>query len=179
MKKVLYIALAPVLALSAVNIQDKVPPTAQIQRGRELFLNSPKGVACKTCHQIGGLGTAVAPDLTTMASYGSVHSLVMTMHMKLTDNVLRFRTSAGNFPGIVKSKKGPLMEVYDLSKLPPELRTVNATQVISMDRDEQWKHPPAMANYNQQELADIIAFLRWATTGAQADIAPAEINPAW
>lgn len=179
MKKVLYAVLAPAILLSAANIQDKVPPTAQIQRGRELFLNSPKGTACKTCHEVAGVGTAIAPDMTTMAKYASLHSLVMTMHMKMTDNVLRFKTSAGNFPGIVKAKNGSTLEVYDLSKLPPQLRRLSLNQITSMDRDEQWKHPPAMANYNQQELADIISFLRWATTGAQAEIAPAEIDPAW
>jgi hypothetical protein len=159
--------------LSAASIQDKVPPTAQIQRGREYFVNSPKGTACKRCHQLGGVGPAIAPDLTTMASYGSVHSLVMTMHMKLTENVLQIKTPVGAFPGILKSKAGSRIEVYDLSKLPPELRTFGTNQIISMDRDEKWKHPPALANYNQQELADIIAFLRWAATGAQAEIAPA------
>ncbi|HUA18506.1 MAG TPA: c-type cytochrome [Bryobacteraceae bacterium] len=179
MKKLLFLALAPAALLSAANIQDKMPPTPQIQRGRELFMNSPRGTACKTCHQVAGLGTAIAPDMTAMASYGSIHSLVMTMHMKMTDNVLRFKTSAGNFPGIVKLQNGALIEVYDLSKTPPVLRTLNRMQIISMDRDDQWKHPPATANYSQQELADIIAFLRWATTGAQTEIAPAEIDPAW
>ena len=179
MKKALYFVLAPALLLTAASVGDKVPPTEQIQRGRELFLNSPKGVACKTCHQLAGLGTAIAPDLTTMASFGSVHSIVMTMHMKMTENVLRFKTPAGNFPGIVKAKHGTEIEVYDLSKMPPELRTLNTNQVISMDRDEKWKHPPALANYNQQELADIVAFLKWAATGTPTAIAPADIDPAW
>jgi hypothetical protein len=61
--------------------------------------------------------------------------------------------------------------VYDLSKLPPEVRAFSTNQIISVDRDEKWKHPPALANYNQQELADIIVLLRLAATGARAEIA--------
>jgi hypothetical protein len=179
MKKALYIVLAPVLLLPAANIEEKVPPTPQIQRGRELFLNSPKGIACKTCHQLGGLGTAIAPDLKTMASYGSVHSIVMTMHMKMTEHVLQVKTFVGTFPGIVKERSGTKVEVYDLSKMPPQLRTLTTNQIVSMERDEKWKHPPALANYNQQELADIVAFLRFAATGAQGEVAATEIDPAW
>ncbi len=45
-----------------------------------------------------------------------------------------------------------------------------------MDRDTVWRHPPALVDYNAQELADIIGFLRWAATGSQKEIKPSEVE---
>ena len=114
MRKALYILVVSALSLPAIQAQDKAAPTAQIERGRELFTNAKKGVACKTCHQLAGIGTAVGPDLTNMASNGSVHSIVLTMHMTMTEHVYRIRTSVSSFPGILKAKYGDKTEVLRL-----------------------------------------------------------------
>lgn len=179
MRKALYVVVVSALSLPAVQAQQNAAPTAQIERGRELFTNSKKGVACKTCHHLAGIGTAVGPDLTTMASYGSIHSIVMTMHMTMTEHVYRIKTITSSFPGILKQKYGDRVEYYDLSQIPPVLRTLYKNQIVSAERDETWRHPPALANYNQQELADIVAFLKFATTGTKEDIAAGDINPSW
>jgi mono/diheme cytochrome c family protein len=179
MRKALYILVVSALSLPAVRAQDKTVPTPQIERGRELFTNAKKGVACKTCHQLGGIGTAVAPDLTNMASNGSVHSIVLTMHMTMTEHVYRVRTVTNSFPGILKQKYGDRVEYYDLGQIPPVLRTLSTHEIISTERDEKWRHPPALANYNQQELADVIAFLKFAATGSKQEIAVADIDPTW
>jgi hypothetical protein len=157
--------------------QEKTAPTPQIERGRELFTNAKKGVACKTCHSLGGVGTAIGPNLTNMASNGSVHSIVMTMHMTMTEHVYRIKTAAASFPGILHQKYGDRTEYYDLSQIPPVLRTLYTNQIVSAERDEKWRHPPAMANYTSQELADVISFLKFAATGSQKEIATAEVGP--
>lgn len=179
MRKALYVLLVSALSLPAVQAQDKTAPTPQIERGRELFTNAKKGVACKTCHQLGGVGTAIGPDLTNMASYGSVHGIVMTMHMQMTEHVYRVRTTVASFPGILKQKYGDRVEYYDLSQIPPVLRTLYNREVVSIDRDEKWRHPPALANYTPQELADVISFLKFTTTGSKQEINAAEIDPNW
>lgn len=179
MRKALYFIMVSTLSLPAVQAQDKAAPTAQIERGRELFTNAKKGVACKTCHQLGGVGTAIGPNLTNMAANGSVHSLVMTMHMTMTEHVLRVRTNVSSFPGILKQKYGDRVEYYDLSQIPPVVRTLFENQIVSAERDEKWHHPPALANYTQQELADVIAFLKFATTGSRQEIAASDVDPNW
>lgn len=179
MRKALYVLLVPALTLPAVRAQDKAAPTPQIERGRELFANAKKGVACKTCHQLGGIGTAVGPDLTNMASNGSVHSIVMTMHMTMTEHVYRVKTAVSSFPGILKQKYGDRVEYYDLSYIPPVLRTLTNKEIVSVERDEKWRHPPALAHYSPQELADIIAFLKYECTGSQQEIVAADIDPSW
>jgi cytochrome c2 len=179
MRNALYVLMVSALSLPAVQAQDKSAPTPQIERGRELFTNAKKGVACKTCHSLAGIGTAIGPDLTNMATNGSVHSIVMTMHMTMTEHVVRVKTAVSSFPGILKQKFGDRVEYYDLSQIPPVLRTLFTNQIVSAERDEKWRHPPAMANYNAQELADVIAFLKFATTGSQQEIAAADVDPKW
>jgi hypothetical protein len=179
MRKAAYLLLISALSLPAIQAQDKAAPTPQIERGRDLFTHSKKGVACKTCHYLGGVGTAIGPDLTTMAKYGSLHSIVMTMHMQMTEYVYRVKTTVTSFPGILKGTYGDRVEYYDLSTIPPVLRTVFKNQIVSAERDQTWKHPPARANYTQQELADIVAYLKYATTGSQQEIVAGDVDPSW
>src|SRR5271169_4795723 len=86
-------------SISGVAIaQSKAPISAQATRGREIFLKSSKGVACATCHSMAGLGTAIGPDLTNMASVPP-HGIVSTMHMSMTEYVQEVKTSEGTFSG--------------------------------------------------------------------------------
>jgi hypothetical protein len=45
-----------------------------------------------------------------------------------------------------------------------------------MKANTKWKHPPALAGYTSQELADLIGFLKWAATGTQKEVGPAEVE---
>ena len=169
-------ALALAASPHVATAQEKQPPTAQTRRGRELFLKSPKGIACGTCHTMAGVGTAVGPDLIKMASLATPRGLVSVMQMKMTENVQEVKTAAGTFPGIQKQKQGDEFEIWDLGQTPPVLRKLTSKDIISMTRDQHWKHPPTSADYTSQELADIIGFLRWAATGSQREIKVADIE---
>jgi mono/diheme cytochrome c family protein len=166
------IAMALCLAIA----QSKRPATAQSLRGRELFLKSPKGVACATCHALDGVGTAIGPDLSPFASVATPHSLVATIKMTMTNEVQLVKTADSKFPGILKSKQGDDIEIWDLSKIPPVLHKLTAKEITSMERDTVWRHPPALADYNAQELADIIGFLRWASTGSQKEVKASDVD---
>ncbi len=156
--------------------QSKQPPTPQTQRGRELFLKSPKGIACGTCHVMAGLGTAIGPDLAKTVSMATPRGLVAMMQMDSTSNVQEVKIAAGTFPGIQKQKQGDTFEIWDLSQTPPTLRTLASKDILSMTRDQHWKHPPTTAEYTSQELADIVGYLRWAATGSQREIKVADIE---
>jgi mono/diheme cytochrome c family protein len=156
--------------------QEKQPPTAQTRRGRDLFLKSPKGIACGTCHTMAGVGTAVGPDLARMASLATPRGLVAVIQMESTENVQEIKTAAGTFPGIQKQKQGDDFEIWDLGQTPPVLRKLTSKEILSMNRDQHWKHPPTQAGYSSQELADIVGFLRWAASGSQREIKAAEIE---
>ena len=64
----LYITLLFGLSLQVLAAEDGRPIPPQAARGRELFLQSPKGTACGTCHEMAGIGTAVGPDLSKLAA---------------------------------------------------------------------------------------------------------------
>ena len=176
MLKASFVGLVFGLALQVAAGQEKQSITSQIDRGRELFVRSPKGTACGTCHTMAGLGTAVGPDLKKLSSVVGPKGLVMTIRMTLTAYVQEVRSSQGIFPGILEQKDGDDIEIWDLSKKPPLLRKLKSAQIESMKQNERWKHPPASAGYTPQELADIIGFLKWASTGSRKEVAIADLG---
>jgi mono/diheme cytochrome c family protein len=176
MKRSVRFALLAILSLQIGASANDRPLTAQAERGRELFLKTPKGTACATCHSLAGVGTAVGPDLRTLAAAVGPRPLVMTIKMTVTAYVQDVETSEGNFPGLQKAKQGDQIDIWDLSQTPPVLRNLKASQVTSMKQSQTWKHPPAAAGYTSQELADIVGFLKWAATGSQTEIKPSDVE---
>jgi hypothetical protein len=175
MKTTLCIASVLALALPLL-AADKAPEPPQAQRGRQLFSKSSKGIACANCHSMAGVGTAIAPDLTTMATYAPPRGLVATMHMTMTEHVQLVKTADGSFPALLKQKQGDGSEFWDLSQTPPVLRTLTSKQIVSVDRDQKWQHPPSVTEYTSQELADLVGFLRYAAIGSVKEIKPAEVE---
>lgn len=174
MKRSVFLSAA---ILAAAGILTAQPPP-QAQRGKELFLKSPKGVACGTCHTIEGVGAAVGPDLKQLSAVVGSHGLVKTIQMQSTAYVQQVKTAAETFPGIQKQKQGEELEIWDLSKSPPELRKFASKDVTSMTGDHKWKHPPTEAGYTSQELADIIGYLKFAATGSRKEIKIEDVEDA-
>jgi hypothetical protein len=166
-------ALGSLIAIA----QDSSPIPEQAARGKELFLKSEKGVPCGTCHTLGGVGTAVGPDLKKLASLAMPRGLVMAMQLTVTEYVQEVKLKGGEtFSGIQKQKTGDEVEVYDLSKRPPELCKLQAKDIVSMSRNDRWKHPPATAGYSSKELADLIGWLKWASMGSRKEVKVSEIE---
>jgi hypothetical protein len=175
MRRAFILGLGCALALHLAISQTKPAPTKQIERGRELFTKSSKGTACGTCHQMAGLGTAVAPDLAPLASVAIPRGLVAAIHWTIPEKVEEVATPDKTFPGIKKESKGDALEYWDLSENPPVLRNVK-NQVLSVNRTTKWSHPPTSASYTTQEMADIIGFLRWAANGSEKEIKVSDIE---
>lgn len=172
------LALGLGLAFSGLSLAQVKPAamTPQIQRGKELFLHTTKGIACGTCHQIGDVGTAIGPDIKKLASVVGPRGLVSTIQMSMTAYVQEYKVKdLGTFPGIQKEGSGGT-QIYDLSKNPPELHEIKAGDISSQKQNEKWQHPPAKANYSTQELADIIAWLKYAALGQTKEIKAAELE---
>lgn len=176
MRTTLYGVLGFTMTCIGLVAADKAPMTAQAQRGREIFQHSAKGTACATCHAMAGVGTEVGPDLSMMAGMATVHSMVATIRMTMTNTVLLVKTANASYPAVLKQKQGDESEFWDLSQTPPVLRTLTSKEIVSSDRDTKWQHPPATIDYTAQEYADIIAFLRWAANGSQKEVKTSEIG---
>jgi len=168
------IALAGVLALAQTK---PLPPmTKQVERGKNMFLHTTKGRACGTCHEVGGVGTAVGPDLKKLASVVGPRGLVSTIQMSMTAYVQEYKIKdLGTFPGIQKEGSGGA-QIYDLSKDPPELHEVKPGDIQSQKQNEKWKHPPATAGYSNQELADLIGWLKYSASGSVKEVKAEEIE---
>jgi mono/diheme cytochrome c family protein len=176
MRITLYAVLGFTMSWAGLMAADKAPISAQAKRGQEIFLHSAKGTACGTCHQMAEMGTAVGPDLSMMAGMATIHSMVATIRMTMTNTVLSVKTANGAFPAILKQKQGDVSEFWDLSQTPPVLRKLASKEIVSSERDTKWPHPPATIDYTAQEYADMIAFLQWAATGSQKEVKASDIG---
>jgi len=56
------------------------------------------------------------------------------------------------------------VRLYDLTSLPPVLRTFARPQVASLAQNSAWRHDDVSKNYSAAELEDVVAYLRWAAT---------------
>jgi len=170
-------ALLCMSLIGAVTLIAEDAPNAQIQRGRDWFLHSSKGLACATCHSLEGQGTAVGPDLTRLAGVIGPRGLVMTIQMSMTAYVQQIELKNGrSFPGIRKEKNGDTLTIFDLSRTPAVELKVKSDDVASMKPNTKWTHPPASAGYTDPELADIIAYLKFAATGVVKEVGVSELH---
>jgi len=148
-------------------------PTPQIERGQTLFDTSGK---CSTCHALKGHGTAVGPDLRILGRVG-VRALVTAIRATRTEYVQAIKLKSGEtFPGMKVSEDATTLEYYDLSKTPPELRKIAPADVESKTDNSSWKHPPSQGGYTDQQIADIVAYIRWVATGQKQPVDPDDVE---
>lgn len=147
-------------------------PAPQIDRGQTLF-NAEKG--CATCHALKGHGTAVGPDLKVLGKVG-VRALVTAIRASRTEYVETLTVKGTAFPAMKVSADAGTLQYYDLSKDPPELKKFAPAEVESKTDNSTWKHPPSTGSYTNQQIADIVAYIRWATTGEKKAIDPGDVE---
>jgi putative heme-binding domain-containing protein len=145
---------------------------SQVERGEALFFDAQKG--CATCHALKGKGTAVGPDLTVigklppaaiaMAARSTVTQYVQVVNLK----------SKEKFPAFQAAKDDQSVTLFDLSKVPPEKKVVASSDIASMSGNDAWKHPPAAAKISAEQLADIVAYIKYAATGSKKAVDPSE-----
>jgi mono/diheme cytochrome c family protein len=145
----------------------------QIERGEALFYESPAG--CGTCHALKGKGTAIGPDLKGVARL-SPAGLSMAIRSTVTQYVQSVKVkSAGTFPAMPPAGDQTPVKIYDLSKMPPEVHEVPRAD-ISMSPNNAWKHPPSARKYTDEQMADLIAYVRYAGAGNKAPVDPADVK---
>jgi mono/diheme cytochrome c family protein len=148
-------------------------PTPQIQSGETLFFAQN---GCGTCHALKGRGTAVGPDLRVLGRVG-VRALVTAIRASRTEYVETIKLKQGEpFPAMKVSADATTEKYYDLSKTPPELRTFPPSDVESKTDNSTWKHPPSQGGYTNEQLADIVAYIRWATAGDKKHVDPGDVE---
>ena len=160
--------------LSVLLFLQAAAPNPQIGRGQTLFFADG---GCGSCHALKGRGTAVGPDLKVLGRVG-VRALVTAIRASRTEYVETIKLKEGDaFPGMkAASSDATTLQYYDLSKTPPELRKFAAGDVQSKSDNSIWKHPPAVGGYTNQQLADIVAYIRWAYGGERKPVDPSDVE---
>ena len=122
--------------------------------GLDLFSDAVRSFGrCSTCHQVGGLGIAVA---TPMAK---VPADVAALKALATPQVLTVTVGSDSVPALMVSKKAAAVLFYDLTSAPPVLRTELPAAVQTRDGST-WKHSSVIGSYGDSELAKVLAYLR-------------------
>ncbi|MBI1791839.1 MAG: c-type cytochrome [Acidobacteria bacterium] len=148
----------------------------QARRGRAQFFEADGPARCGTCHRIARQGTAVGPDLARLARL-SPRALVTAILASRTQYVVELKLRDNtSFPAMKVSQDSQAMEVFDLSATPPVSRRVNRTEVAAMVDNVNWKHPPGAAGLTSEQLADIIAYIRFAAYGDKAGVKLADVE---
>ncbi len=146
------------------NLADRGMPRRQLPadaaKGRALFFDAVRGFGrCSTCHQVDGVGIAVADPIAKVP--GSVAELKSIA----SPHVVTATADGATFPALVLSKGAKQVKLYDFTMSPPVLRTFMSSEVKLTDGSS-WSHAKAMGAYGDGELESILSYLRVAV-GAQ------------
>jgi mono/diheme cytochrome c family protein len=146
---------------------------SQIDRGQALYLNAERG--CASCHALKGQGTAVGPDLKGISRL-TPKAISMSLRSTVTQYVQIVKLKSGeSFPAMPPEDK-PTTKIYDLSKTPPAPHEIAKGDVVSMAANNGWKHPPATHKYTNEELADIVAYIRFAGANNRQPVSPDDVQ---
>jgi len=146
---------------------------AQIARGETLFFDT---AGCGTCHALKGKGTAVGPDLKGIG-HVSPGGIATAVRSTVTQYVQVVKVkSVGSFPAMPPAAGDQPVTIYDLSKMPPEPHNVERSDLGSSSPNNGWKHPPSVKKLTDQQMADVIAYIRYAATGSKAAVDPSDIQ---
>jgi hypothetical protein len=100
----------------------------------------------------------------------------MAITATLTEKALWVETKQGDFPGMKVAEEGDSMRFYDLSKTPPEIRTVPKADVKSAKSNTTWRHPPGTEKYSKEDIADLVAYIRYAGDGNKSAVSPDSVE---
>lgn len=147
---------------------------SQTDRGEAVFFEAQKG--CASCHSLKGRGTAVGPDLTNIGRLQPA-AIAMGIRSTATQYVQTVKLKTGEqFPAMPGPKDAQNLKLYDLSKMPPELHNVAASEVASMTPNDKWRHPPGQAGYTNGQIADVVAYIRYVASGSRKQVDPDEVR---
>jgi mono/diheme cytochrome c family protein len=146
----------------------------QVQRGETVFLEPSQG--CASCHALKGQGVAVGPDLSVIGRLGP-RAIATGVRSTITQYVELVSLKSGeSFPGMPVSSDESCLKFYDLSKTPPALRRIERADLKTTGPQSTWKHPPAVGNLTDQQIADVIAYIRYEVTGDITPVDPGDVE---
>lgn len=128
--------------------------STEAARGRALFSDAARGFGrCSTCHEVGGLGIPVT------APVQSVPENAAALRALATPRVVTATAGGETMPALVVANKSASVTFYDLTAVPPVLRT-ELPSAVRMQEGSVWRHANVMGAYSDVELNAVLAYLR-------------------
>jgi mono/diheme cytochrome c family protein len=128
--------------------------TGEAGRGRDFFFDATKELGgCSNCHAVSGRGVAVAPEIKDLPSD------TVGLRNLATPRLRTAQVSDETFPAIVVTELKSETRLFDLTTVPPVLRTFSPSSV-KLREGSTWQHSSAVGAYSNQELELVLAFLR-------------------
>lgn len=158
------------LALAAADMPE------QARRGSELFFKATKALPCATCHQMEGKGVAAGPDLKNIAVVGP-RAIVTAILATRTAYVQEVELRSGKKYTVIQQRETPdATYYYDLSAAKPVELILKKADIKRVRDNATWKHPPESYGYSNQELADVISYIKFTARGSTDVIAPEDVK---
>jgi len=128
--------------------------TADAGRGRDLFFDMTKELgSCANCHAVSGKGVTVAPAIT------HVPESVAALRSLPTPGLKTAAIDGENIPALIIGQVRGETKLFDLTTVPPVLRTLPSSAVKLMERSA-WRHSTVLGAYTNPDLELILSFLR-------------------
>jgi len=166
----LLLSFAPHLSAESIDMP------AQAARGKAIFFDAAKKTQCATCHELDKQGTSVGPDVAQLARL-SPRAMVISILSTRTVHAKEIELKGNRkFPGMIKTEQGDQLKVYDLSEVPPVAMNLTKAEIHSIKDNATWKHPPESTGYTNEQLADVIAYIRFVAYGDTKGVSPSEVK---
>jgi putative heme-binding domain-containing protein len=144
--------------------------------GELVFFDVAEPYSCQSCHAVGSRGRRVGPDLMTKLKGKSpreiFQKIVIVPHRSADPAYVTVRMKMRNgdqLVGIKAEERAGELTFYDTSVLPPAVRTVHASDILSTTRLSGSSMPSDYASrLPLQQLLDLVAFLKSTADGSPA-----------
>jgi mono/diheme cytochrome c family protein len=132
----------------------QAPLSAEAEPGRALFFDAVRGFGrCSTCHEVNGIGISVTTPIANIpADAAALRALA-------TPDVRTATVDGEAMPALIVSQGKTRALFYDLTSVPPVLRTVEPS-TLKIVEGSMWRHASVIGAYNDAELASMLAYLR-------------------
>jgi putative heme-binding domain-containing protein len=153
------------------------PLSSKAQAGQAIFFDLSRPGTCAACHSYREQGGPVGPDLTGIAKrtprdiyQGMVKPIVPSPGYQ----VVSITTGDGKTAtGILKQKSDAVVQLYDLSSVPPVLRSFYGAKTGPTPATPPYAHD--LSSYSRDDLAALITYLK-STDPASKDVAPPDFT---
>ena len=151
--------------------------SAKAQAGSALFFEATRAAGCALCHSYKEGGGPIGPDLSGIAKR-TPRDIYQGMVKPTAPNpdypVVAVTDENGQtVTGILKQKTDAVVQLFDLSSVPPVLRSFYGAKIGTAPATAPYAHD--LSGYSQDDIAALVTFLKSADA-ASKDVTPQDLT---